>query len=308
MVPLRFDFAPVRARVLAPFFALIVAVALVVVADAMAATGHSHDSAAATTKETTAAAKPAAKAAPAAPDSLPRLEAAVKKDSTDVKAVYRLGIAYLDRDRPQEAAGLFHRATMLKPDYVEAWVNAGAAEDAIGHGAAARLAYRKALELRPTDEIAQCRMASSFYATGMKDSAMAMMRETLAKNPRSSCSYFTMGVAYADASMFREAIRVWQKVVEYSPGSPEAESAKESIKLLQEYLGPQDALAEQKVVPAGVPMGAGGPGEPIKGGEMNGASKTPNKASAPKDPKSPPSSASKTTTTTTTTTQPTGGK
>jgi Flp pilus assembly protein TadD len=220
------------------------------------------------------AAKPAAKTTKAPADSLPRLMAAVKKDSTDAKAAYKLGIAYLDRDQPIEAIKSFSLATRNKPDYVEAWVNLGAAQDANGHGSDARTAYRTALSIRPTDEIAMCRLASSFYAVGMRDSAMEVMRNQIKANPKASCAYFTLGVAFADAGMFRDAIKSWQKVVEYSPGSPEAESAGESIKLLQEYLGPQEALAPKVVLPEGVAMGAGGPSTTIPGGEMHGTKET----------------------------------
>lgn len=215
----------------------------------------------------TVAVKQAGKTAKALPDSLPGLEKAVRRDSTNAKALYRLGIAYLDRDRPADAAGMFQKATEAKPDYVEAWVNLGAAEDANGHGGQARTRYRRALSLRPGDEIATCRLASSFYAVGIKDSAMTVLREAIAKNPKSHCAYFTLGVAYADAGMFREAIRAWKQVVDNAPTSPEAESAGESIKLLKEYLGPQDAL-NQPVVTPGIALGSGGPSTVLPGGGM----------------------------------------
>lgn len=219
-----------------------------------------------------AAAAKAAKPAAAPVDSLVRLEAAVKKDSTNAKAQYRLGLAYLDRDRPQEAVRAFVAATKAKPDYVEAWVNLGASQDAIGHGFEARTAYGRALALRPDDEIAMCRMASSFYAVGIKDSAMIVLRNTLKAHPQSHCSYFTLGVAYADGGMFREAIAAWEKVGEYAPGSPEAESAKESVRLLKEYLG-KDSVRVASTLPAGVAPGAGGPGAAaLKGGDMKAAS------------------------------------
>jgi len=222
-------------------------------------------SASAQTKKAT---KPATKATAAAQDSLARLEAAVKKDSTNARATYRLGIAYLDRDRPAEAARMFALSTKSKPEYVEAWVNLGAAQDANGHGADARAAYHQALTIRPDDTIATCRLASSYYAVGMRDSAMDVLREQIKKNPNAHCAYFTLGVAFADANMFRDAIKAWQKVVELAPTSPEAESANESIKLLQEYLGPQEALAP-KVTPAeGVALGSGGPSTTLPGGGM----------------------------------------
>lgn len=228
--------------------------------------------------------KATVKATKAPPDSLPALEAAARKDSTNVKAQYRLGIAYLDRDLPSEATKRFQRAVTLKPDYVEAWVNLGAAQDAEGHGGVARISYREALRLRPADEIAMCRLASSFYASGMKDSAMSALREQLKTNPKSNCAYFTLGVAFADAGMYREAIKAWQQVIDLAPTSPEAQSARETTKLLQEYLGPQDALAQPVVTP-GVPPGSGGPNSIIPGGGMmnSGSSTAPaTKASAQK--------------------------
>ena len=230
------------------------------------APGHTHDAPAAKATEVKAAATKPAK--PALPDSLPKLKAAADKDTTNAKAQYRYGVALLDRDRPQEAIDAFRRATKAKPDYLEAWVNQGAAWDAIGRGQDARQAYRRALEIRPDDEIAMCRMASSFYAVGIRDSAMMVLRETLAKHPHSHCSYFTLGVAYADGGMFREAIAAWEKVGEYSPGSPEAESANESVHLLKQYLGKDSVRVAVAGARPGVASGAGGPGEPIKGGDM----------------------------------------
>ena len=163
---------------------------------------------------------------------------------------------------------MFTLATKSKPDYLEAWVNLGAAQDANGHGYEARTAYRRALDIRPNDEIAMCRLASSYYAVGMRDSAMDVLREQIKNDPKAHCAYFTLGVAFADASMFRDAIKAWQKVVELAPKSPEAESATESIKLLQEYLGPQEALAPAVVPAPGVAMGSGGPSTTIPGGGM----------------------------------------
>jgi len=237
------------------------------------APGHTHEPAPAAkpaAKPATTAAKPAAKALP---DSLPKLEAAVKKNPKDAKAQYRLGVAYLDRDRPQEAERAFKAATEVKPDYLEAWVNLGAAQDAIGHGAQARESYRGALALRADDEIAMCRMASSYYATGLRDSAMMMIRQTMKQHPKSHCAYFTLGVAYADGGMFKEAIAAWNKVGEYAPGSPEAESASESVRLLKDYLGKDSVRVASAETKPGFVKGAGGPGEPIPGGDMKSMSK-----------------------------------
>ena len=43
-------------------------------------------------------------------------------------------------------------------------------------------------------------------------------------------------MAFADAGIYRDAIRMWKKVVELAPGSPEAVSAKESIEVLEKFV------------------------------------------------------------------------
>jgi cytochrome c-type biogenesis protein CcmH/NrfG len=177
-----------------------------------------------------------AKAQAAAPDSVRQLEVAAQKDTASFDKAYRLGVAYLDRDRAQEAVSAFQRCTRLRPAEVKGWVNLGAALDAMGKGADARAAYRTALGHAPDDEIALCRLGASLYAGGSKTAAMDTLRVALAKYPRSYCALFTLGVAFADAQMYDEAIRAWEKVVEVAPDTPEAQSAKESIATLRELM------------------------------------------------------------------------
>jgi tetratricopeptide (TPR) repeat protein len=175
--------------------------------------------------------------APAAgPDSLKMLETAVAKDSTNFDKNYRLGVAYLDRDRALDAVRVFERCVKERPKEVKGWVNLGAAYDAIGKGDQARQQYRVALSVSPQDEIALCRLGASLYAGGFRPSALDTLRLALQRHPTSYCAYFTMGVAFADAQIYNEAIRCWQKVVDLAPSSPEATSAKESITTLQDLL------------------------------------------------------------------------
>jgi len=86
--------------------------------------------------------------------------------------------------------------------------------------------------------VASCRLASSLYAQGKYNDAMAMLRDIIEKKPGSYCAYFTLGVAFADAGIYKDAIRMWQKVVDLAPTSAEAVSAKESIEVLQKFVTP----------------------------------------------------------------------
>lgn len=182
-----------------------------------------------------APAKPAA-AAPATTDSLVLLERAVAKDSTKFDNLYRLGIMYLDREKNAEAAKVFDKANRVRPKQVKVLVNLGVSLDNVGRADDAQSYYKQALAIAPSDSLAACRLATSYYAQGKHAQAVNQLRELIAKQPRSYCAYFTMGVAFADAGIYRDAIRMWKKVVEIAPNSPEAQSAKESIDVLERFL------------------------------------------------------------------------
>jgi tetratricopeptide (TPR) repeat protein len=169
-------------------------------------------------------------------DSLALLEKAVARDSSKIDNLYKLGVMYLDRDRPADAINVLGKAYLKRPKDLKLLVNLGAAQDAQGHGELAQGLYREALVVAPGDSIASCRLASSLYAGGKHGEAMDILRGVLQRTPGSYCAYFTLGVAFADAGMYRDAIRMWQRVVELAPTSPEALSAQESITVLQKFV------------------------------------------------------------------------
>jgi hypothetical protein len=47
-----------------------------------------------------------------------------------------------------------------------------------------------------------------------------------------------MGVAFADAGLFREAVNYWQRVALAEPNTDLGRSASENVELLQKYLIP----------------------------------------------------------------------
>jgi Flp pilus assembly protein TadD len=179
--------------------------------------------------------KDSALAAPT--DSLSLLEKAVAKDSTGFQNLYDLGVMYLDRDKVTEAVNVLTKAHTLRPKDHRVCVNLGVALDASGRSFQAQAYYREALAQAPNDSVAACRLASSLYSQSKHAEATALLQEIIQKYPRAFCAYFTLGVAFADAGIYRDAIRMWRKVVELAPSSPEAVSARESIEVLEKYVG-----------------------------------------------------------------------
>jgi tetratricopeptide (TPR) repeat protein len=170
-------------------------------------------------------------------DSLPLLEKAVAKDSTKFDNLYRLSVMYLDRDKVTEAIRVLTKAHVLRPKDHRVTVNLGVALDASGQPEQAQVYYRETLAQFPDDSVASCRLASSLYSQSKHAEATALLQEIIKKAPRAYCAYFTLGVAFADAGIYRDAIRMWRKVVEIAPDSPEAISARESIDVLEKYVG-----------------------------------------------------------------------
>ena len=185
-----------------------------------------------------AAAKPAktGESEPAAVDSLKLLERQVARDSSKFDLVYRLGVMYLDREDMLNAATTLMRANKLRPKDVKVLVNLGVALDALGKPEDAQGYYHQALDVAPGDSVATCRLASSMYAQGKYGPSIDMLRGLIQAKPKSYCAYFTLGVAFADAGIYRDAINMWRKVIELAPQSPEAQSAKESIDVLEKFL------------------------------------------------------------------------
>jgi Tfp pilus assembly protein PilF len=60
-----------------------------------------------------------------------------------------LGVLLVQANRPIEAVALFERAVASRPDFFEAWLNLGIANQEAGRPDAAREAYRRVLEAPP---------------------------------------------------------------------------------------------------------------------------------------------------------------
>jgi Flp pilus assembly protein TadD len=172
-------------------------------------------------------------------DSLGLLEKVVARDSSKFDNLYRLGVLLMDRDRSQDAVKVFTKAVTLRPNDSKALVNLGAAYDALGAGDPAQAYYRAALTKAPGDSVASCRLAQSLYASNKNGEAMDLLRQIIKEKPGAYCAYFTLGVAFADAGIYGDAVRMWKKVIALSPQSPEAISASESIEVLERYVKSQ---------------------------------------------------------------------
>ena len=115
----------------------------------------------------------------------------------------------------------------------------GALDAAIG-------SYKKALSIDSTNVRALCNLGNAYYGQGRHPEATALYKKALRYEKDNQEALYNLGVAFADAGIFQAAITYWQRVVGIDSLSVVAESAQNSIQVLQEYLDQQ-----KKATPAG---------------------------------------------------------
>lgn len=170
------------------------------------------------------------------PDSVAILLASVKKDSTNVATRFRLANALYDAGRKEEALEQYTKVLARNPKHVEAMVNEGNLLNEMGKSDQAADLLAKALALRPNDALALASMGNVLYGEQKYAEASDMYRKALIADPKCYQAEYYWGVAFADAQIYKEAIAHWQKCADMAPTSSAAESARENIKVVQQFL------------------------------------------------------------------------
>ncbi|KPJ58960.1 MAG: hypothetical protein AMJ46_13090 [Latescibacteria bacterium DG_63] len=164
------------------------------------------------------------------------LYAKMEGDSLNARLRYELANALHDAGKKQEALVHYDKAVSIEPDNIEALVNRGAVLNELGRIEDAMASFQQALSVNPRDPKALLNMGNSLYALRRYDDAMARYQLAVASDSTFVEGYYYIGIAFADAGIYREAIREWQKVIEISPNSEVARNAKDNIEVLMVFL------------------------------------------------------------------------
>jgi len=176
---------------------------------------------------------------PTAEQKIEELQGKVASDSLNFHLHYELANALHDAGQREEAVLEYDKALSIEPNFVEALVNKGAVYNELGRIPDAIASFQKVLALNPKDTRALCNMGNSFYA--LKDYGNAMGQYKLAVEADSTFAegYYYIGIAFADAGMYREAVREWENILKVAPGSEAAKNARENIDALKSFMTSQ---------------------------------------------------------------------
>ena len=183
-----------------------------------------------------AATPPSATPGPSLEEKQKALEEAVKKNPKDVEAAFDLGNLYYDQGNRDEAEKTFRKVLELQPDHVKALVNLGVVLNEGGKSQDALVQLEKALAVTPKDSEVLAVKGQILYALKRYSEAIDLYKQAIRENSKSQKGHYWLGVAFADAGIYREAVNEWKTVVEIDPTSSDAGTAREGIDVLQQML------------------------------------------------------------------------
>jgi tetratricopeptide (TPR) repeat protein len=94
--------------------------------------------------------------------------------------------------------------------------------------------YSKALELDPTNPDVSTDLGVSYYYQNDPDKALAQFKRSLEIDPRHTKTMLNEGIVLAFGKQDLDgAAKVWQRVVDLTPGTPEGQAAKRALDSLK---------------------------------------------------------------------------
>jgi tetratricopeptide (TPR) repeat protein len=172
-------------------------------------------------------------------DAEQELKKAIALNPKDGTAQFNLGNYYNSIGRQDDALGSFRRATEVTPQMADAWVNYGIMLNQIGKSGEAKQAYEKALAQDSTNVRAINNMGNAEYALGRVSDATALYEKALKLDPKNQEALYNLGVAFADAQIYKQALEYWRRLVAIDSTTQVAQSAKNSIQVLSDFLSQQ---------------------------------------------------------------------
>ncbi len=141
----------------------------------------------------------------------------------DISESYN-GLAQVDNKR-----GLFAHALeylgwsiALTPNWDTPWYNKGKSYQGLGNSKAAEIAYRRAIDLAPSNVAVYKSLARLFRRIGGEDDAIAVYREALRIDASDVECYQGIADIYERRGDYTPAAEVYDKLLEYTPEDPAA--------------------------------------------------------------------------------------
>jgi tetratricopeptide (TPR) repeat protein len=165
------------------------------------------------------------------------LKARVASHPGDVAPVMDLAQFYYDQGDRSRAEKQYRRALELAPRNGAAMVRLGTVLNESGKSAEALEQFDAALQIEPRRVDTLCRKGQALYALKRQEEAVRLYLEAKQIDPKDQAPYYWLGIAFADAGIYREAITEWTAVVNLNKDSELGRAAAEGIEVLRPMVG-----------------------------------------------------------------------
>jgi tetratricopeptide (TPR) repeat protein len=140
-------------------------------------------------------------------------------------------VAYYD-----SAVAEYRRAVRADSTMSKAWVNMGLAYEAKGSQTGARKSFQSAIAVNPRDVLAYCHLGYVEQQSGNVSEAIGLYKQALAIDANCAQAHYNLGLAFAEAKVFKEALVEWETVVRLDPDGELGKTAAENVKIIKQYL------------------------------------------------------------------------
>lgn len=133
---------------------------------------------------------------------------AYELDPNNKQVLYAIGYIYLERfDEPQKSIEYFSKAVQVDPDYSDAYNNMGYAYYKSGDFERAITFYKKALAnpVYPTADRAYINLGNSYYRLRKYEDAMIAFKESLKRDPNFFLPYMRLALCYNALGKYGDA-------------------------------------------------------------------------------------------------------
>lgn len=157
---------------------------------------------------------------------------AARENAQNFEAQTKAAQAYLEAGDYEEAVDFLTRANQLRPDDYETLVKLGNANYSARRFEVAERWYLAALAKRPDDVNVRSELAGTYYLRepSQPDRAMAVLRETLERDPRHVASLHNLAFLLIESRKFDEAAETLDRLERVEPSYPQLPGLREELR------------------------------------------------------------------------------
>lgn len=145
------------------------------------------------------------------------LNRAIKLDPNDIEAHFTSCKLFLSQGRLDEAIASGRKAVDLDPDYGEAWLLLSAIYGRTGQFQDAEQSSRRAIALLPEALEAKSNYVNALRSQDKLEEAIPLCEEIRKENPAQAHIWHSLGLAYQERHLLRDAEQCFLKVIELEP-------------------------------------------------------------------------------------------